>query len=289
MIILIADNNIENLRDNLIEIRIIISKIENELRNFKISRSECKHFLNMLFASFSKLKDIISKLMVIKDSKLKEKLEKKIYFSFEEFRNSYRNDFNTYYSEYDYRIFYEIGSEINKIARTCDSKKISRGTYYHDTSVIKNKIYVLISAFKIFIERINNLILKQFNKGISETFSIKEFILQNPLGLNMNWIISTCYLSAIEILTINKRQELGLVKDNKTEVNLPFDQKLDGLIKEIEDRGKHLDKKMLRFQKMLRDFRTQVIHYGYIPDEKELGLIIEYANKTLSELSKIKK
>jgi len=285
---MIIENDFEPLRDNLIEIKIIISKIEIELRNSQIDRSECKHFLYSLYATFHKLKDIIVEFKGVEESKLKEKIEKYVFNSLEEFIDSYQREFTRIYTSYNYNIFYEIGNKINNIAEMCDEEGISK-PYYRDTSYVKNTIYVLINAFKIFIERINKLILKPVKKGIIETYSIKEFILHNPFGLNMNWIISTCYLCAIEILTISKRQELGIVKDNRTEVKLPFNQKLDELLKEIEDRGKHLDKKMLGFQKMLRDYRTQVIHYGYIPNDKELGLIIEYANKTLSELSKIKK
>lgn len=285
---MIIENDFEPLRDNLIEIKIIINKIEMELRNSQIDRSECKHFLYSLYATLHKLKDILIEFIGVGESKLKEKFEKYILFSLEEFIVSYQREFRYSYLNYSPRIFNEIGNKINKIAKMCDSKDNSTGNYSNDTSYVKDTIYVLINTFKIFIERINKLILKPVKKGITETYSIKEFILQNPLGLNMNWIISTCYLSAIEILTISKRQELGIVKDNRTEVKLPFNQKLDELLKEIEDRGKHLDKKMLGFQKMLRDYRTQVIHYGYIPSDKELGLIIEYANKTLSELSKIK-
>ena len=286
---MIIENDFEPLRNNLIEIKIIISKIEIELRNSQIDRSECKHFLNSLYATFYKFKDIIIEFKDVEESKLKEKIEKYIIISLEEFIDSYQREFRYSYLNYSSRIFNEIGNKINKIAKMCDSKDNSTGNYSNDTSYVKNTIYVLINAFKIFLERINKLILKPVKKGITETYSIKEFILQNPLGLNMNWIISTCYLSAIEILTISKRQELGIVKNKKIEMNLPFNQKLDELLEEIEDRGKQLDKKMLGFQKMLRDYRTQVIHYGYIPNDKELGLIIEYANKTLSELSKIKK
>jgi len=284
------EKNFEHLRDNLIEIKIIISKIEIELRNFQLNRSECKHFLNFLYNTFHKLKDILNELINIEESKFKEKYEKIIMYTLEEFIRFYQGDFKWSYTDYNYRIFSEIGNKINYIAEMCDRKSVSSSkVYYQDTSLVKNTIYILINSFKIFIERINTLFLKPAKKGITETWSIKEFILQNPLGLNMNWIASTCYLSAIEILTIRKRQELGIVKDNKTEVKLPFNQKLDELLKEIEDRGKHLDKKMLGFQKMLRDYRTQVIHYGYIPNDKELGLIIEYSNKTLTELGKIKK
>lgn len=285
---MIIEKDFESIRDNLIEIKIIINKIENELRNSQIDRSECKHFLYSLYATFHKLRDILIEFIGVEESKLKKGFEKYIIISFEEFIVSYQREFKRSYLTYNSRIFNEIGNKINNIAEICDSKEGLTGAYYHNTSYIKNKIYVLINAFKIFIERINKLILKPVKKGISATFSIKEFVLQNPLGLNMNWIISTCYLSAIEILTTSKRQELGIVKNTKIEMNLPFNQKLDELLKEIEDRGKQLDKKMLGFQKMLRDFRTQVIHYGYIPNDKELGLIIEYANKTLSELSKIK-
>lgn len=278
------------LRDNLIEIKIIINKIQSELRNPQINRSECKHFLFSLYTTFHKLEDLLNELVRVKDAKLQEKFGKIIMISFEEFIISYEGEFKWSYSTttYNYKILKEIGNKINKIGGMCDEKGISK-EYYYDTSHVKNTIYVLINAFKIFIERINKLILKPVKKDISETHSIKEFIFQNPLGLNMNWIISACYLSAIEILTISKRQELGLVKNKKTEVNLPFNQKLDELLQEIEDRGKHLDDKMLGFQKMLRDYRTQVIHYGYIPNDKELGLIIEYSKKTLSELNKINK
>ena len=284
------EKDAESLRDNLIEIRLIIDKIELELRNTPINRSECKHFLNSLFTTFHKFKDIITEFKRDKESNYKEEVEKKLHTSLEEFLISYRREFRRSYEEYNYNIFYEIGYKINEIAGMCDKEAIaSSKSYFYDNSDVKNPIYVLINAFKIFIESVNTTILKPVKKGITETFSIKEFIFQNPLGLNMNWIISACYLSAIEILTISKRQELGLVKNKKTEVNLPFNQKLDELLKEIEERGKQLDKKMLGFQKMLRDYRTQVIHYGYIPNDKELGLIIEYANKTLTELSKIKK
>ncbi len=285
---MIIEKDFESIRDNLIEIKIIINKIEIELRNSQIDRSECKHFLYSLYATFHKLRDILIEFIGVEESKLKEGFEKYIIISFEEFIDSYRREFKRSYATYNSGIFNEIGNKINNIAEMCDSREGLTGAYYQDTSYIKNKIYVLINAFKIFIERINKLILKPVKKGISATFSINEFILQNPLGLNLNWIISTCYLSAIEILTISKRQEFGIVKNKKTEMNLPFDQKLDELLKEVEDRGIQLDKKMLGFQKMLRDYRTQVIHYGYIPNDKELGLIIEYANKTLSELSKIK-
>ena len=49
-----------------------------------------------------------------------------------------------------------------------------------------------------------------------------------------------------------------------------------------------IDSKMLGFQKMLRDFRTQVIHYGYCPNQKEMDLIVDYSENTVSEILKAK-
>ena len=79
-----------------------------------------------------------------------------------------------------------------------------------------------------------------------------------------------------------------LVMKIKNELNLTYDRKFDGLINELKNRGFKIDSKMLGFQKMLRDFRTQVIHYGYCPNQKELDLIVDYSEKTVPEILKAK-
>ncbi|MFW9969698.1 MAG: hypothetical protein ACFFDF_05815, partial [Candidatus Odinarchaeota archaeon] len=125
-------------------------------------------------------------------------------------------------------------------------------------------------------------------KDLKKNNKIKKFLIGNPLNLNETWLTAASYLSIIDILIIQKRIEFGLVKQDKNELNLSYDQKFDGLINEMKSRGIKIDSKMLGFQKMLRDFRTQVIHYGYCPNQKELDLIVEYSEKTISEILKVK-
>jgi hypothetical protein len=282
---------LEKLRDKILELKIVTGLIKRETRRSTLERTECKHFLFRISSSLQYLKEFVNNYSDYQTLKSNEKsdLLKLLLSEFVQIsKKGKMRSVSDYYDDYNL-LLDDIIDIIEYTASVSDSRSSMGSTGYSTSeSVIRNKIYNYINAIEPLLDRINERILKPSNRDISDTNRLEKFIIWNPMNLDENWLIAVSYLSMIDILVLRKREDFGLSMQIKKDFNLPFDQKFDGLINELKERMIKIDSKVLGFQKMLRDFRTQVIHYGYCPNRKELDLIVEYSEKTILALSSLK-
>ena len=228
------DPILENLRHDLINLKNIINSFEDEVRKPELNRVEIKFQLNRILPYLTSIKDCLYRLenTCNKDEKI-------------EFSNKIKSAFEWYIkleldrsSEYEYEgyseVLEDIIDEIREDAKKADLKEKERSSTisvrmfpqlpYSDLD-FKNYIYNYINIFKVFIKRIDSEILEPLGKGITNYFTVEQFLIENPLDLDENWIVAVCYLSIIDILVNKKREQFGIVKDERTEINLPFPQK----------------------------------------------------------------
>lgn len=109
----------------------------------------------------------------------------------------------------------------------------------------------------------------------------------NVLGLNRDWRIAIHYLCALDVMVNKKRKALGLIDETTDKEGESFKVRFEELIKEIKSKNKDLGKIIEEFAKKLWEIRTSIIHYGRIPNRKELDLIKSTSEKIINSLLEI--
>ncbi len=152
----------------------------------------------------------------------------------------------------------------------------------------KNTIYELVNSINNITDNISLQI-----RTIEDLFDdeenqkIKEFISNKKINLNENWVVATCYLSAIDVVVNRKRLGFGLIKNEKKEPRLPFDTRYDELIEYLKSKNIKISKVITVLPKAFWKIRTNVIHYGESPTQEELELIINWSKKIIDTLSQV--
>jgi len=110
------------------------------------------------------------------------------------------------------------------------------------------------------------------------------------IGLDANWMISVCYLIAIDIAVNKGRTKLEIsYPDDKKEMNLPFEQRYRELIDAMKKEGIVINEILRPLSEAFWDMRTKIVHYGHIPSPKEVQLIVEYSQEIITMITKEEK
>lgn len=109
----------------------------------------------------------------------------------------------------------------------------------------------------------------------------------NILGLDRNWRTATNYLCAVDVMVNKKRKAFNLLGKDIEKETVSFKERFEDLIKEINTRNKDLGKTIEEFAKELWKIRTPIVHYGRVPNKKELELIKSTCEKIIKYLSDI--
>ena len=134
----------------------------------------------------------------------------------------------------------------------------------------------MIFSLDSFVTNLSDKLLLPLT-GIAQ---IGELVSTKPFGLDENWAVANCYLSAMEI-AINKRlKEEGIKSDEKE-----FTNKFKTILNVLENKGVKISELEKEFPSAFWKLRNQVIHAGYTPTEEELDLIITWVKKILKLMS----
>lgn len=171
-------------------------------------------------------------------------------------------------------------SDINSLA----TYEIDNIQYYDDQKV-KNRIYSVINKLEFFIETLDSKIFRQLSKGITGISKINELVGEGLLGLGENWAAAACYLCAMDIAVNEKRKELGLIGNEKSEKRKPFDLRFGELLSKLETERTEISKVIEQLPKHFWKIRTDVVHYGYSPNQEELDLICKWSRRIINTIS----
>lgn len=136
-----------------------------------------------------------------------------------------------------------------------------------------------------FIETLDSKLFQKLSKGITGISKINELIGEELAGLDENWTAAACYLCAIDIATNKKRKELGLIKDEKTEGRKSFYERFDELVKVLETNKTEINQVTKQLPKHFWQIRTEVVHYGYSPNQEELDLITKWSKNIINAIN----
>jgi hypothetical protein len=110
--------------------------------------------------------------------------------------------------------------------------------------------------------------------------AIYELLGSFPELFTQNWVVATCYLSALEI-ALNKKinaLQIAIGEEGK------FKTKYDKVLQEIQKQGIQIPEMDKELPKLFWDIRHKVIHEGYSPTDEELNLITKYSMRILKLL-----
>jgi hypothetical protein len=173
-----------------------------------------------------------------------------------------------------------LGSKINSIA----TYELDNKQYYDDTK-IKNSIYDLVGSLELAAKIFDSKIFAPLGNPTDSMSKIAIFVSRKQFGLDDKWALAACYLSAIDIVVNKKREELGLIKDPEKDRTVSFNDRFDKLIEAIESKHGELKTINKQLPKSFWKIRTDVIHYGYAPNQDELNLIVDWSQKIIDSLA----
>ncbi len=107
------------------------------------------------------------------------------------------------------------------------------------------------------------------------------------LGLNQYWRDATNYLCALDIMINRKRKAFGLIAEATEKESETFKERFEALILEIKKGNKDLGKTLKDFAKKLWEIRTPIVHYGRVPNKKELDIIKTTTENIIKALSEV--
>lgn len=161
-------------------------------------------------------------------------------------------------------------------------------TSLYPEDILRNSIFLLTKNI--------TLILQAADLGIGDgapeyigLSDMGEFIVQNRSNLNQSWIVATCYLTSIDVMINKKRIEFKITHSDKNkEAKISFEQRFSELVEEMKKQDIQLDGILSSMTRTFWDMRTKIVHYGEIPNSKELQLICEYSKEILHMLDSAK-
>jgi len=176
------------------------------------------------------------------------------------------------------KVYEKLGHSLADYAKMIDDRLTELD------SDIRNKVFQLITGLTVEINYFE-IYMIALNQAISPFAKILEFIAEKPLGLDEKWVAAVCYLSAFDILVNRKRKELGIAKKPEDEKKLDFYTRFDALVKELESRSGELSKIVKQMPKLFWPIRVDVIHYGYVPSQEELDLILNWSQNIMKVIT----
>jgi len=142
-------------------------------------------------------------------------------------------------------------------------------SYYKDNDV-RRSITDLIFSLDSFITTLTDALSLPLT-GIAQ---IGELVSTKPAGLDENWAVANCYLSAMEIVINKKLKEEGVEAEEKD-----FAYKFRTLLKVLENKGVKVSELEKELPSAFWKLRNQVVHAGYSPTREELDLITTWVRK----------
>lgn len=171
----------------------------------------------------------------------------------------------------------ELTDSINSLAENIEN------TTTWEESLLRSKLFQLSRTLTSIILGMDLGFRKKF--GLPAISSIGSFIANKSLNLTEPWVIANCYLAAIDV-TVNKLREKFKIAHPtaKKEMNTPFDQRYQQLVDEMKKNGYTISEVLGSLANHFWDMRTKIIHYGFVPNQKELQLIVDYSKEILKML-----
>jgi len=144
-------------------------------------------------------------------------------------------------------------------------------SYYKDEDVRKS-ITTLIFSLDSFITNLTDALSLPLT-GIAQ---IGELISTKLMGLDENWAVANCYLSAMEIV-VNKKLKEESIETEKGD----FASKFSALLKVLGNKGIKVSELEKELPSAFWKLRHQVVHAGYSPTQDDLDLIITWVKKVI--------
>ena len=150
--------------------------------------------------------------------------------------------------------------------------QLDKPSYYKDEDIRKNIVNLIFSLDSFITELTDRLSLQL--TGIAQ---IGELISTKPFGLDENWAVANCYLSAMEIAVNRKLKEEDIETEEKD-----FANKFRDLLKVLENKGVKVSELEKELPQAFWKLRNRVVHAGYSPTQDELDLIIKWVKKIMT-------
>lgn len=176
------------------------------------------------------------------------------------------------------KIYEKLADGLTNYAQQIDNK-----VFFPD-SKIRNDIFQLLIGCTIEVNHFETYMLAS-DQVIGPFGKILEFIATKPLGLDEKWVAAACYLSAFDIMINKKREKLKIAKKPDDEKKIDFYTKFDEVVKVLESKKGELSKIVTQLPKVFWQIRVDVIHYGYVPTQEELDLIVKWSNEIIRVIS----
>jgi len=247
-------SSVNEIKVELGKLKGYVEKLKIEVGQEKINRLSQRQILVELKSSLERIKHFFLKEAKIYLEKLKPSS------SFEEFLFSWKSKIEQEAESY----FASLISSVNSRIYELDTP-----SYYKDEDVRRNMTNLIFSLDSFITDLLDKLSLPL--GGIAR---IGELV--STVGLNENWAVASCYLSAMEI-AINKRLKKESVESGEKE----FTGKFKTLLEVLEKKGIKISELEKELPPAFWKLRNQVIHAGYTPTEEELNFIITWVKKIL--------
>jgi|GEM_PF-6965575 len=187
---------------------------------------------------------------------------------------------------------YQIENYISKIKYAGEKiiKKYSHGDYMYSDHEMKEEVYSIASdliqqmaSLDIRLERkLNELGYSKINYvPIELIVDLVTFKVRDWPRLNDKWACAACYLAALEVAVNKACKDFGIKADT-------FKEKLDKLVQYMKMRGIEIIKIERDIVSRLYDYRNDVLHGGYVPNDKEFYYIVEVVPKFIQSIKECK-
>ncbi len=259
------------------EIQMFKSYYKEELDRFTIAREliDFKTYLNSLLDCVKEIHRIFYNRKKIDASELKPGYQ--ILIRFLEIVANATNTFS---------------NEIREFLNKCDNlknhltRKSSNDEYLYNNEEILNTLYDFCSELSIFSSTLDYNIEKEIHnldlitpKSIPfmKLFNFISFKTRDWPELNDRWACAACYLASLEI-SVNKACNQLNIKGKK------FKEKVTNLTNQMKENDVNIDKIEREFTVKLYDFRSKVLHGGYIPDDEGFNYILRIVPKFIQNI-----
>ncbi len=159
-------------------------------------------------------------------------------------------------------------------------KSVGDGFLYTEQKVLDN-LYNFCSELSIFSSNLEYSIEKEIHKlGLKfpknipfmKLFDFISFKTRDWPELNDKWACAACYLAALEISVSKACKQLN-IKGKE------FKEKLTKLTNHMKEEGTDIDNIEKEFTAKLYDFRNEILHGGYTPDDEGFNYILKIVPK----------
>jgi len=228
-----------------------VEHLKDQATNEKINRIQCARILYDISLSMGNANYLIDRIPNVKKSKGQKSASNK------------------------------INKKINSILSL--AKNIENTTTWKEP-LLRSELFEICQMLNQLILGMDLGFRKNF--GIPAISSIGSFIANKSVSLTEPWVIANCYLTGIDVKVNKLREKFKITHPTeKKEMNIPFDQRYKQLVDEMKKNGYTISEVLGSLANHFWDMRTKIIHYGFVPNQKELQLIVDYSKEILKMLS----